>query len=162
PGGDMVGNPLVWAALRPMRAAPLGKDFMTTTSLRTLLLAAAVLGSACNKGEAGLMGGSVEPKTDDQKTFYALGQVIGSNVATFNLRPAEFEQGKAGLSDAVLGKKAQVDMQTWGPKLRELARKRQGQVSQKDAQAVQKEKDQAKPFLEAAAKEQGAVKLPSG
>jgi FKBP-type peptidyl-prolyl cis-trans isomerase FkpA len=134
---------------------------MKTHSLSTLLLTAALLVPAC-KGGSGMMGAAVEPKTDDQKTLYALGQVVGNNVSGFNLTPAELEYVKAGLSDSVLGKKSQVDMPSWGPKIRELARQRHSQVSQKDAEAVQKQKELAKPFLEAAAKEQGAVKLPSG
>ncbi len=158
----MVGNPFVLGRLlRSTWSAPLGKDDMTKYSLHTLLLTAALLASAC-RGGAGLGGGPVELKTDDQKTLYALGQVIGTNVSSFNLTPAELEYVKAGLTDSVLSKKSQVEMPTWGPKIREMARKRQSQVSPKDAEALQKEKEKAKPFLEAAAKEPGAVKLPSG
>src|SRR5207302_3307738 len=60
---------------------------------------------ACNQRGGG---GSVKLDNDDSKTLYALGLILGRNVAGFNLTPAELDTVKAGMSDAALGKKPQV------------------------------------------------------
>ncbi len=126
------------------------------TSVHRLLLLTALTGFACKGGSAGsAAGGATELKTDDQKTLYALGMVVGKNLSSFGLDPAELALVEAGIADTVAGKKPQVEIQTYGPKISELARKRQ-------TLSLQKEKDKSKPFLAAAAAEPGALKLPSG
>ena len=122
------------------------------TSVHWLLLLTTLTGFACKGGAAS---GPIELKTDDQKTLYALGLVVGKNLSSFGLDPAELALVEAGIADTVSGKKPQVEIQTYGPKISELARKRQ-------TQGLQKEKDKSKPFLAAAAAEPGALKLPSG
>jgi len=127
---------------------------MTTSSFRCLLLIAALTGSAC-KGGSGAAIGAADLKTDDQKTLYALGLIVGQNLTSFSLTAAELELVKAGIADSVAGKKPLVELPVYGAKVSEMARKRQGQ-------GLQKEKDKSKPLLAAAAAEPGATKLPSG
>src|SRR5947207_9291570 len=69
---------------------------------------------------------SASPKldTEDQKTLYALGLLLGKNIKPFALKPDELEIVKAGLGDAVTDAKPQVDLDTYGPKVNELAQKR--------------------------------------
>ncbi|HUL82214.1 MAG TPA: FKBP-type peptidyl-prolyl cis-trans isomerase [Gammaproteobacteria bacterium] len=97
--------------------------------------------------------------TDQDKTLYALGVAIGGqvkeSVKTFNLTPAEFALVNAGLSDAVAGKEAKVDMQTFGPKIQALAQER-------TASAATNEKKASGAFLEKMSKEPGAVRGASG
>ncbi|HVZ72123.1 MAG TPA: FKBP-type peptidyl-prolyl cis-trans isomerase [Polyangia bacterium] len=102
-------------------------------------------------------GGGAAPdlKTDDDKTLYTLGLLLGRNVGTFNLTPAELDIVKAGLSDAVLKKKPLVELEKFGPQVDALARKRA------NARA-EEEKAKAKDVVAAAEKEPGAVKAPSG
>src|SRR5215471_787705 len=71
-------------------------------------------------------GASAAPKleTDDQKTLYALGLLLGSNVKPFALTPDELAIVKAGLTDGVTGGKPQVELDQYGPKVKELAQKR--------------------------------------
>jgi FKBP-type peptidyl-prolyl cis-trans isomerase FkpA len=111
--------------------------------------------AACNQGGGG--GGGARPAitSEDDKAFYALGLMLGRNVATFNLSPRELEIVKAGMSDSVTGKKPVVELEQYGPKIQGLARSRAGQ-------RAQAEKEKAKTFEDAAAKEQGAVKTASG
>jgi FKBP-type peptidyl-prolyl cis-trans isomerase FkpA/FKBP-type peptidyl-prolyl cis-trans isomerase FklB len=113
-------------------------------SLAVLLLAA---GPAVAAGP--------ELKTDDQKTFYALGLALSNSLAPFTLSEAELELVKAGLSDGVLGKEKKVDLQPYGPKLQELQRTR-------SAAAAQVEKKAGTAFLEKAATEKGSTKSPAG
>src|SRR5207237_4479712 len=69
---------------------------------------------------------SAVPKldTEDQKTLYALGLLLGRNIKVFALKPEELAVVKAGLTDAAADTKPQVDIETYGPKVNELAQKR--------------------------------------
>src|SRR5438046_9398086 len=76
---------------------------------------AAVLVLAEAAGAAG-----PEPKTDEQKTLYALGLVIARNLTGFYLTKADLEVVEAGLTDGILKAKPKADLETWGPKIPEL------------------------------------------
>jgi FKBP-type peptidyl-prolyl cis-trans isomerase len=122
-----------------------------TLALAAATIAVGVFAAAPRAGAAG-----PELKTDEDKTFYALGLALSRNLGTFNLTPAELELVKAGLTDGVLGTpNKDVDPQAMGPKLQELARTR-------TAAAAEKEKKAGAEYLEKAAKEKGAVKTESG
>ena len=66
---------------------------------------------------------SAADMTEEQKTVYAIGAIIGKQVSVFNLSPAELELVKKGLTDSVQNKPA-VELETYGPKVQELAQKR--------------------------------------
>jgi FKBP-type peptidyl-prolyl cis-trans isomerase FkpA len=93
--------------------------------------------------------------TEQDKTVYAIGIMLGKNVQPLTFSPAEIEVLKGGLADGASGKTPQVDMQTYGPKLQEFA---QGRI----AEHVKGEKEKSKTFADDAAKEAGAVRTPSG
>ncbi len=99
-------------------------------------------------GLAGLQANAQELKTDDEKTIYALGMSIGRSIKSYDLTPAELEILKKGLTDASTNTKPAVEMEKYAPRLQQLAKGRQDRVG--------------KRFLEDAAREKGAVKLPSG
>ncbi|HEX3902278.1 MAG TPA: FKBP-type peptidyl-prolyl cis-trans isomerase [Polyangia bacterium] len=101
------------------------------------------------------LGGGRAPSTEDEKTLYTLGMILGRNLGTFNLTAGELEFVKSGLTDMVLKKEHQVDLDKYGPKVDALARKR-GQ------ERVAVEKEQSKTFLDKAGRESGAVVTPSG
>jgi FKBP-type peptidyl-prolyl cis-trans isomerase FkpA len=96
-----------------------------------------------------------EPKTEDQKTFYAVGLAVSRELSVFALSAPELELVKKGISDGVTGKKPAVDLEVYNPKIQELARTRREAQGQKLASA-------GKEVLEKAAKEKGAVKTESG
>jgi FKBP-type peptidyl-prolyl cis-trans isomerase FkpA len=97
-----------------------------------------------------------ELKTEEQKTFYAIGLILSQNLAAFSLSPAELELVKAGLADGILNKdKKTVDLQTYGPKIKELQAARASAVA-----AVEKKAGQT--YLEKAAAEKGATKTSTG
>ncbi len=100
------------------------------------------------KAEGGL-------KTEEEKTLYALGALLGRNVAEFSLTPAEVKSVQLGLKDAALGKAPQVDLQAYSMKVNLLAQARR-------AVKAEGEKTRSKAFLDKAAKEKGAQALPSG
>jgi FKBP-type peptidyl-prolyl cis-trans isomerase FkpA len=96
-----------------------------------------------------------ELKDDDQKTLYALGLAVGRSLEVFKLNEKEFDLVKRGLADQVQGKKPQVELDAYQPKIQALAQKRMA-VASEALQAKDKE------FTEKVAKEKGAQKLPSG
>jgi FKBP-type peptidyl-prolyl cis-trans isomerase FkpA len=96
-----------------------------------------------------------ELKTDDDKTIYAIGLALSQNLGQFNLTPQEFELVKAGLADGYAGKEKRVDLQTFGPKINQLAKARA-------SAAAGTEKKSSEAFLAKAASEKGAKKTASG
>jgi FKBP-type peptidyl-prolyl cis-trans isomerase len=107
----------------------------------------------------GLAGGAgaAEPtlQSDQDKTLYALGLAIASNLQNFNLTEAEIGIVESGMKDALLGKEKKVDLQTYGPKIQDLGRERMAAVAEK-------EKDASMSFLEQMSKEKGAQRTASG
>jgi FKBP-type peptidyl-prolyl cis-trans isomerase FkpA len=95
------------------------------------------------------------PKTEDQKVLYAVGLVVGHQLAVFSLSPAELEFVKQGISDSVSGVKPAVDADTYSQKIQELANARRNALGDKLAA-------EAKDYLGKASKEKGAVKTGSG
>jgi FKBP-type peptidyl-prolyl cis-trans isomerase FkpA/FKBP-type peptidyl-prolyl cis-trans isomerase FklB len=93
--------------------------------------------------------------TEEQKTFYALGLAISQSLGEFALTESELEIVKAGMTDGVLQRKPQVDLQSYSGKLRQLAQVRATAV----AEAQQK---MAGEYLAKAAAEPGAKKTASG
>jgi FKBP-type peptidyl-prolyl cis-trans isomerase FkpA len=96
-----------------------------------------------------------EPKTEAQKTLYALGLAMSGGLAPFKLSAAELEMLQVGLADGVLSRKPKVDLETYGPKIQELQRTRL-------ALAGEAEKKAGKAYLDKAAKEKGVTRTPSG
>jgi FKBP-type peptidyl-prolyl cis-trans isomerase FkpA len=96
-----------------------------------------------------------EPKTEEQKTLYAIGLAMARELSVFNLTPAELEFLKKGLTDATTGKKLAVDLDAYNPKIQDLARARRQVTGEKQAAA-------GRTFSEKAATEKGAVKTESG
>jgi FKBP-type peptidyl-prolyl cis-trans isomerase FkpA len=111
--------------------------------------------AACNRGGGGGGGADVQPQTEDDKTFYALGAQIGKSLGVFSLTKTELDMVKKGLSDSVGGQKMEIDLAVYGPKIQEMARTR----SQAKAKV---EGEKSKEFMDKAATEKGAEKLASG
>ncbi len=123
--------------------------------MKKALVLALVLSLACAACNKKVSTATVDLKTDDQKTLYALGLVMSDNLGTFNLSEPELEFVKAGLADGVLKHTRQVDLAVYGPKLREMAQAR-------TTAGAAAEKASGSEFLSKAALEKGAVKAPAG
>jgi FKBP-type peptidyl-prolyl cis-trans isomerase FkpA len=102
-------------------------------------------------------GASDSPKleTEEQKTLYALGVMVGGNVKQLALKPEELAYVRAGFTDVASGTMPQVEMGVYGPKVSELAEKRMSSGSEEE-----KKKGQA--FADTVAKEKDATKTASG
>ena len=98
---------------------------------------------------------AADPKTEDEKTLYAIGLAFSQNLSWFALSEAELKMVEQGLADGVLNKPKKVELQTYGPKIQELQKSRMTALA-----ATEKKAGQA--FLAKAAAEKDAKKLPSG
>jgi FKBP-type peptidyl-prolyl cis-trans isomerase FkpA/FKBP-type peptidyl-prolyl cis-trans isomerase FklB len=96
-----------------------------------------------------------DPKTEEQKTLYALGLALSQNLGGFALTEAEMQWVLAGLSDGTLGKEKKVDVQAYMPKIRDLQNAR-------NAAAAETEKKAGQAVIAKAAAEPGATKTASG
>jgi FKBP-type peptidyl-prolyl cis-trans isomerase FkpA len=131
---------------------------MNRNSVYALLLAAAALCGACQKPAAPAASPSPSgaAMTDDEKTIYALGAMIGQRFAgPMKLSEKELEILQRGVKATARGGQPEFPIQTYAPKFDALARSRA-------AVGAADNKAQAAAFRDAAAAEAGAVKLASG
>ena len=98
-------------------------------------------------------------KTEDEKTLYAIGYILGDRIHQLQLSKAEQKMVDQGYNDGKTGAKAKVDPKERQQQISEYAQKRQQQVA---AKTVGPEKEKGKAFADKAAKEPGAQRLPSG
>jgi FKBP-type peptidyl-prolyl cis-trans isomerase FkpA len=122
-------------------------------ALATLFCSALALPAAAAPGAA-----AQRPKGEDEETLYALGALLGRRLSTFHLGDKELELIKKGLVDAAKGKKLALDeddLEEWGPKV-------DAAMARRANPAIEEEKRRGAAFAEAAAKEPGAIKRPSG
>jgi FKBP-type peptidyl-prolyl cis-trans isomerase len=110
----------------------------------------AALAVACGPGAPQ----KATPKTEDDKTVYAVGVAVQKSLDTFQFSPAELELVIAGIRDSAAGK-AEVALETKQQAIQQLA------VARRATQGAAAAKKGAE-YLEAAAKEPGAVKTASG
>jgi FKBP-type peptidyl-prolyl cis-trans isomerase FkpA len=95
------------------------------------------------------------PKTDDDKTLYAVGLIVSRQLSAFNLTAPELVVVTQGITDGVNGTTPAVDLNAYNDKVQELARTRIKSQAEKMAPLN-------KEFLEKAAGEKGATKTDSG
>ncbi len=96
-----------------------------------------------------------DPETDDEKNLYALGLSVSRDLSGVRLEEAELRMVVAGLTDGVLKRSPKVDLESARPKLRDW-------LSARSAGAASEARKAAAPYLNTAASEKGARKLPSG
>jgi FKBP-type peptidyl-prolyl cis-trans isomerase FkpA len=97
--------------------------------IRYLPLAASLALAACSAPEssapsAAAPAQSAGPQTDQEKTIYALGLAISTNLSQFALTADEVALVADGLRDGVLGNTPKADLQTYGPRIQMLAQER--------------------------------------
>ena len=125
------------------------------------LFVSALTLAAC-KGGGGSAGGAVPLKTDDDKSLYAVGIMSGQQTARFHFTPEQVEVIKEGFADAAAGRTPQVDMQAYAIKASDMLRQKMEEESKTATAEAAARKEKEKPFLDAAAKENGAQTLDKG
>ncbi len=112
-------------------------------------------------------------RTDDERTLYALGLVMGQRMEDFGLTPAELAVVQRGIADKVTNARPQVELSEWGPRINAMARARRDRPNpaRDAARAAELAAQQAAlgpehtagaAFADTAAHEAGAERLPSG
>jgi FKBP-type peptidyl-prolyl cis-trans isomerase FkpA len=122
-----------------------------------LLLSALALGAACKK-EAAKPAATADagPTTEEEKTLYALGAMVGQRfVGPMHPTDRELEMLVRGLRATCRGGKPEFAIETYAPKFDALARTRA-------AAGAADTKKAAEAFRDTAAKEEGALRYPSG
>lgn len=142
---------------------------MNSSLLRRLALAACALSVvACNKpatapaASASPAPTGVAGMTDDQKTLYTMGFIAGGNFAQFKLTNEEFAVFVKGLEAASLGKKADLDLATFQPRIEPFLQAKVAQARVANVGVAQARKTADAAFVTKAAAEPGAIKLESG
>jgi FKBP-type peptidyl-prolyl cis-trans isomerase FkpA len=102
---------------------------------------------------------AAQPQTEDQKTLYALGAKVFDDIkkqlSVLNFSAEEYGFIMQGINDAAAGKTLVAEPDTYMLKFNTFA-------SARMQAAAEKQKELAKPFLENAAKEEGAEKMSLG
>jgi FKBP-type peptidyl-prolyl cis-trans isomerase FkpA len=117
------------------------------------LLACALIAGCAKPGQTAAP--AAAPKTEEDKSFYALGVLLSRNLQSFSLTPAEVEMVKAGIGDGALSKAQATDVESYVPKLQALQKTR-------EAALAGKEKEAGKAYLAKAAAEKDATTTQSG
>jgi FKBP-type peptidyl-prolyl cis-trans isomerase FkpA len=117
------------------------------------LLLGLLPGCAQGSGQGSSAAASLE--TDDQKTFYALGLLLGRNIKAFALNPEELEIVKAGLTESVNNAQPKVELDIYGPNVDELAQ-------QRASAGADDEKKKGEAFAAEVAQEANTTKTESG
>ena len=86
--------------------------------LETLVpVVALALGVSCNQQD-------VKPKTEEDKTFYAMGSLMGTRLKSINLQDKEINMIVQGLRDSAKGKDSQIDLAKYRGQVQHVFRKR--------------------------------------
>lgn len=113
------------------------------------LLVTAVVVTSC-------VDSKVKLKTEDDKTFYAMGYMLGGNLQRLNLTDQELKALYKGIAAASSGTKSEVEMATYQPKIQQMFQERMLQASKKNKD------DGSKYITDYLAKNKDAKKTESG
>jgi FKBP-type peptidyl-prolyl cis-trans isomerase len=95
------------------------------------------------------------PKTEQEKTLYALGVLLSRNLTTFALTPQEVALVNAGIADGVRGKSQVANPEGYAPKLQQLETTRRAAIAAG-------EKKRGADYFTKALTNKGTVKAPAG
>jgi FKBP-type peptidyl-prolyl cis-trans isomerase FkpA len=116
----------------------------------SLLICTLVL-TSCNSSDPK----KVKLESEDDKTFYAMGFMLGGNLQRLNLSDKELAALYKGVAMASKNEKSEVDMAVYQARIQEVFKARMDKVAEK-------EKTAGSAFLEKFVKEEGATKTASG
>jgi FKBP-type peptidyl-prolyl cis-trans isomerase FkpA len=95
------------------------------------------------------------PSTEEEKTAYAIGLMLGRNLGAFELTPAELALVQQAIADSAAGRTPAVKLEEYQAKIQEFAKAR-------GAARAEKEKAKGAAWAAEAAKKPGATTTASG
>lgn len=116
-----------------------------------LSLIGALLLTACNNNDPK----KIALESDDDKTFYAMGYMLGGNLQRLSLSDKELSALYKGITMAAKNEKSEVDMAKFQNRIQEVFKARMDKVAAKEKEAGQ-------AFLDKFVKDESATKTPSG
>jgi FKBP-type peptidyl-prolyl cis-trans isomerase FkpA len=131
------------------------KETMRRTAAILLMMGMALLAGCKGAGSSAAPASTGELKTDEEKTLYAMGVMLGGNVKPMALTPEQVAVVSRGLVDSATGKTPLVDPQSMATQIQEFARSRA-------AAGAVAEKKKSEDFIAQAAKAPGVVKTDTG
>jgi FKBP-type peptidyl-prolyl cis-trans isomerase FkpA len=115
------------------------------------LLVSALALTACNSNDPK----SVKLESEDDKTFYAMGYMLGGNLQRLTLSDKELSALYKGVAMAAKNEKSEVDMSKYQNRIQEVFKARMDKVAEK-------EKAAGNTFIEKFVKDEDAKKTESG
>lgn len=116
----------------------------------SLLFSALVL-TACNSNDPK----KISLESEDDKTFYAMGYMLGGNLQRLSLSDKELQALYKGVAMASKNEKSEVDMAKYQNRIQEVFKARMDKVAAKEVEA-------GKAFLEKFVTSEGATKSATG
>jgi FKBP-type peptidyl-prolyl cis-trans isomerase FkpA len=101
-------------------------------------------------------------KTEEEKVLYSLGAILGRNLLSLSLTPAELKHVAAGMKDSAAGQKLQTELNVYGPKIEAWAQSRQLIKTESARKKTEPERKKGAAFAAKMAKEKGAAVSPTG
>ncbi len=95
------------------------------------------------------------PESEEQKTLYALGMALSQRLSAASFSESDLAMIDLGLADGLLGRKPQVDMRVYHPKIDAM-------INAKLSAGTEREKQAAKAHVDGEAAKQGAQPTASG
>lgn len=124
---------------------------MKKTLVFLSLIVSALVLTACNSNDPK----KIDLKSEDDKTFYAMGYMLGGNLQRLSLSDAEIASLYKGIAMAAKNEKSEVDMAKYQNRIQEVFKARMDKVAAKEKEAGQ-------GFLDKFVKDEGATKTESG
>ncbi|MFA5584408.1 MAG: FKBP-type peptidyl-prolyl cis-trans isomerase [Bacteriovoracaceae bacterium] len=124
---------------------------MKKTWLSTALVVGTLSLVSCNSNDPK----KISLSSEEDKTFYAMGYMLGGNLSRLSLTDKEIAALYKGIAAASKGEQAEVDMGVYQAKIQEVFKARMDAVAAK-------EKEAGTSFIENFVKNEGAVKTESG
>lgn len=124
---------------------------MKKTLVYLSLLVSALVLTACNNSDPK----KVNLESEDDKTFYAMGYMLGGNLQRLSLSDKELAALYKGIAMAAKNEKSEVDMAKYQNRIQEVFKARMDKVAAK-------EKESGQAFIEKFVKDEGGQKTESG
>lgn len=109
---------------------------MKNTKIILMLVLSLVL-TACEQG-GGPDAKGIQLKSEDDKTFYAMGFMLGSNLQRLKLSDQEISALYKGLAASAKAQKAEIELEVYQPKIQEMFKSRMQKVAQEQKDAGKK------------------------
>lgn len=124
---------------------------MKKTLVFLSLIVSALVLTSCNSNDPK----KISLESEDDKTFYAMGYMLGGNLQRLSLTDKELSALYKGIAMAAKNEKSEVDMAKYQNRIQEVFKSRMDKVAAKEKEAGSK-------FVDEFVKKEGATKTESG